>query len=134
MDLICNFFIISYIFFFWGHFCLWQKPGFPQFRVLRAPYFASQSTPSALLQSLVRAGSQEGKLFVQWFVFCTFISNIHHSTNPLFLLGLSVRPGLLHLAELQLLPSCCLYRLCFLLFQVQGFLLLYQQTLLLGLG
>ena len=57
--------------FFWGHFCLWQKPGFSQFRVLRAPYFALQSTPSALLQSLVRTGSQGRKLFVQWFVFCS---------------------------------------------------------------
>ena len=95
-----------------------------------APYFASQSTPSALLQSLVRVGSQERELFVQWFVFCIFISNIPRNTSPLFLLGLSVRPGLLHLTELQLLPSYCLSRRYFLLFQVQGFLLLYRLTLL----
>ena len=127
--LFAHFTLLNFGSFFWGHFCLWQKPGFSQFRVLRAPYFALQSTPSALLQTLVRAGSQGRKLFVQWFVFCTFISNIHHSTSPQYLLGLSVRPGLLLLTELLLLPSYCLYRLCFLLFQVQGFLLLFQQTL-----
>ena len=40
-----------------GAFLLEQKPGFPRFRVLRAPYFAAQSTPTAPLQSFARFAS-----------------------------------------------------------------------------
>ena len=119
----------------WGHLyavCHRQsayKPGFPQFRVLRAPYFASQSTPAALLQSLARAGSQGRESFFQGIVSCTFISDNHRNTNRQCRILLDFRLGLLHPSELQPSPSLKKYRRLFQPCQVQGFLLLFRQTL-----
>ena len=61
----------------WQHYLYWAIFAYDknranrQFRVLRAPYFALQSTPSALLQSLVRMGSQRDKTLEAVFDSCS---------------------------------------------------------------